>query len=93
MKRKNKEKVYLLILMKNIIYIFSVYNNIAKVNHLESNSNYHFFKKGIRPEWEDPANSNGGKFSIQFPRNRTGEGINDYWLYLVCCLFTWLVLR
>ncbi|KAI9275851.1 translation initiation factor eIF 4e-like domain-containing protein [Phascolomyces articulosus] len=65
---------------------WGVYNNIAKVNHLESNSNYHFFKKGIRPEWEDPANSNGGKFSIQFPRNRTGEGINDYWLYLLLAM-------
>lgn len=47
------------------------------------NTNYHVFKKGIRPEWEDAANANGGKFSIQFPRNRTGEAINDYWLNLV----------
>ncbi|KAI9490717.1 translation initiation factor eIF 4e-like domain-containing protein [Zychaea mexicana] len=65
---------------------WGVYNNIAKVNHLESNSNYHFFKKGVRPEWEDPANANGGKFSIQFPRNRTGEGINDYWLSLLLAM-------
>lgn len=61
----------------------SVHNNIVKVNHLEISSNYHVFKKGIRPEWEDAANANGGKFSIQFPRNRTGESINDYWLNLV----------
>jgi translation initiation factor 4E len=61
----------------------SVHNNIVKVNHLELNTNYHVFKKGIRPEWEDAANANGGKFSIQFPRNRTGEAINDYWLNLV----------
>lgn len=61
----------------------SVHNNIVKVNHLEISSNYHVFKKGIRPEWEDAANANGGKFSIQFPRNRTGEAINDYWLNLV----------
>ncbi|KAI8148859.1 translation initiation factor eIF 4e-like domain-containing protein [Fennellomyces sp. T-0311] len=65
---------------------WGVYNNIAKVNHLESNSNYHFFKKGIRPEWEDPANANGGKFGIQFPRNRTGDQINDYWLYLLLAM-------
>ncbi|KAI9317072.1 translation initiation factor eIF 4e-like domain-containing protein [Dichotomocladium elegans] len=65
---------------------WGVYNNVAKVNHLESNSNYHFFKKGVRPEWEDPANANGGKFSIQFPRNRTGEAINDYWMYLLLAM-------
>jgi hypothetical protein len=63
--------------------IYSVHNNIVKVNHLEISSNYHVFKKGVRPEWEDEANANGGKFSIQFPRNRTGEAINDYWLNLV----------
>ncbi|CDS06777.1 hypothetical protein LRAMOSA09302 [Lichtheimia ramosa] len=65
---------------------WGVYNNIAKVNHLESNSNYHFFKKGIRPEWEDPANAEGGKFSIQFPRNRTGEMINKYWLDMLLAM-------
>ncbi|KAG0179331.1 eukaryotic translation initiation factor 4E [Apophysomyces sp. BC1034] len=62
---------------------WGVYNNVAKVNLLDTNSNYHFFKKGVRPEWEDEANANGGKFGIQFPRNRTGEGINDYWLHLI----------
>lgn len=66
-----------------MIFLSSVHNNIVKVNHLELNTNYHIFKKGIRPEWEDAANANGGKFSIQFPRNRTGEAINDYWLNLV----------
>ncbi|KAG0181364.1 eukaryotic translation initiation factor 4E [Apophysomyces sp. BC1034] len=65
---------------------WGVYNNIVKVNHLDTSSNYHLFKKGVRPEWEDPANAEGGKFSIQFPRNRTGEAINDYWLYLLLAM-------
>jgi hypothetical protein len=67
--------------------IIRVHNNIVKVNHLEISSNYHVFKKGIRPEWEDEANAHGGKFSIQLPRTRTGETINDYWLNLVNFLF------
>ncbi|KAI8379154.1 translation initiation factor eIF 4e-like domain-containing protein [Radiomyces spectabilis] len=65
---------------------WGVYNNIVKVNHLDVSSNYHIFKKGIRPEWEDAANANGGKFSIQLPRNRTGEAINDYWLYTILAM-------
>ncbi|KAI9354410.1 translation initiation factor eIF 4e-like domain-containing protein [Pilaira anomala] len=65
---------------------WGVHNNIVKVNHLEISSNYHVFKQGIRPEWEDAANANGGKFSIQFPRNRTGEAINDYWLNLILAM-------
>ncbi|KAI8992014.1 translation initiation factor eIF 4e-like domain-containing protein [Mycotypha africana] len=65
---------------------WGVHNNIVKVNHLEISSNYHIFKKGVRPEWEDPVNASGGKFSIQFPRNRTGEAINDYWLNLILAM-------
>ncbi|KAI8890372.1 eukaryotic translation initiation factor 4E [Backusella circina FSU 941] len=65
---------------------WGVHNNIVKVNHLEISSNYHVFKKGIRPEWEDAANAHGGKFSIQLPRTRTGETINDYWLNLILAM-------
>ncbi|KAI9307728.1 translation initiation factor eIF 4e-like domain-containing protein [Cunninghamella echinulata] len=65
---------------------WGVYNNIVKVDRLEVSSNYHLFKKGVRPEWEDEANANGGKFSIQFPRNKTGENINNYWLHTVLAM-------
>ncbi|KAI8091421.1 translation initiation factor eIF 4e-like domain-containing protein [Gilbertella persicaria] len=62
---------------------WSAFNNIAKVNHLAPNSNYHLFKQGVRPEWEDEANAEGGKFGIQFPKNKAGEAINEYWMYLL----------
>ncbi|KAI8093337.1 translation initiation factor eIF 4e-like domain-containing protein, partial [Halteromyces radiatus] len=65
---------------------WGVYNNIVKVDRLDLSSNYHLFKKGVRPEWEDPANAKGGKFSIQFPRNRTGEAINNYWLHTILAM-------
>ncbi|KAJ2956721.1 hypothetical protein NQZ79_g7458 [Umbelopsis isabellina] len=66
---------------------WAVFNNIIKVSRLDISSNYHLFKKGIRPEWEDPANESGGKFSVQLPKNRTGEAINDLWLYtLLACI-------
>jgi translation initiation factor 4E len=65
-----------------------VFNNIVKVSRLDISSNYHLFKKGVRPEWEDPANEHGGKFSVQFPKNRTGEAINDLWLYTVSMKLT-----
>lgn len=69
------------------ICLFSAFNNIAKVNHLGPSSNYHLFKQGIRPEWEDESNAEGGKFGIQFPKNKAGEAINDYWMYLVSFFF------
>jgi len=42
------------------------YNHLMKPSRLDSNANYHFFKDGIKPMWEDPANTNGGKWIVQF---------------------------
>ncbi|WWC91014.1 uncharacterized protein L201_005954 [Kwoniella dendrophila CBS 6074] len=41
-------------------------NNIRLPSLLNKNSNYHMFKNGIRPMWEDPSNANGGKWVILF---------------------------
>jgi translation initiation factor 4E len=40
------------------------YNHMAKPSQLPNNSNYHLFKKDIKPMWEDKANVNGGKWVI-----------------------------
>lgn len=45
------------------------YNYMAKPSQLDNNANYHLFKKGIKPLWEDPANSKGGKWIIQTKKN------------------------
>jgi hypothetical protein len=42
------------------------YNHLVKPSKLELNSNYHFFKNGIKPMWEDSANSKGGKWVLTF---------------------------
>lgn len=42
------------------------YNHLVKPSKLEINSNYHFFKEGIKPMWEDSANSKGGKWVLTF---------------------------
>jgi len=40
------------------------YNHMVKPSKIETNSNYHFFKKGIKPMWEDPQNAKGGKWVL-----------------------------
>ncbi|KAG2180664.1 hypothetical protein INT44_003671, partial [Umbelopsis vinacea] len=76
-----------IVTFKTIEDFWAVFNNIVRVSRLDISSNYHLFKKGVRPEWEDPANEHGGKFSVQLPKNRTGEAINDLWLYtLLACI-------
>lgn len=42
------------------------YNHLVKPSKLEINSNYHFFKEGIKPMWEDSANTKGGKWVLTF---------------------------
>jgi len=40
------------------------YNHMVKPSKIETNANYHFFKKGIKPMWEDPQNAKGGKWVV-----------------------------
>jgi len=40
------------------------YNHMVKPSKIETNSNYHFFKKGVKPMWEDPQNAKGGKWVL-----------------------------
>ncbi|KAF9148011.1 Eukaryotic translation initiation factor 4E type 2 [Mortierella sp. AD010] len=51
-----------------------------KTCDLSISSNYHLFKQGIKPMWEDTANKHGGKWSIQLPRNKTMNDIDGIWL-------------
>ncbi|KAI1432176.1 translation initiation factor eIF 4e-like domain-containing protein [Xylaria sp. CBS 124048] len=58
---------------------WGIYNNIAPVSDLAMKSDYHLFKEGVRPEWEDPQNKHGGKWSYQF-KDKRGIDINELWL-------------
>jgi translation initiation factor 4E len=59
---------------------WGIYNNIAPVSDLALKSDYHLFKEGVRPEWEDPQNKHGGKWSYSFKEKRNCD-INDIWLH------------
>ncbi|KAK6198497.1 translation initiation factor eIF 4e-like domain-containing protein [Scheffersomyces amazonensis] len=60
---------------------WGIYNSIPVANQLPLKSDYHLFKEGIRPEWEDEQNSKGGKWSYSFNNKRDVSGnINELWL-------------
>ncbi|KAF8886818.1 translation initiation factor eIF 4e-like domain-containing protein [Infundibulicybe gibba] len=44
-------------------------NWLKPPSKLERNSNYHIFKSGIKPMWEDEANANGGKWVLTMKNN------------------------
>jgi len=45
------------------------FNWLKPPSKLEKNSNYHLFKSGIKPMWEDEANANGGKWVLTMKNN------------------------
>ncbi|KAG0635158.1 translation initiation factor eIF 4e-like domain-containing protein [Tuber brumale] len=57
---------------------WGIYNNITKISDLSLKSDYHLFKTGVRPEWEDQQNKHGGKWAYQFRDKRAP--IDDLWL-------------
>lgn len=57
-------------------------NNIQKTSELALKSDYHLFKQGVRPEWEDEQNMNGGKWAYQF-KDKRAVAIDDLWLHVM----------
>ncbi|KAG5367759.1 Eukaryotic translation initiation factor 4E-1 [Yarrowia sp. C11] len=61
---------------------WAVYNNIPKLVELPFRSDYAFFRKGIRPEWECDSNKAGGKWFYQFKPKSANE-FDEIWLHTV----------
>ena len=61
---------------------FAVYSHLKSPSGLPTMSEYHFFKFGIRPIWEDDVNKKGGKWVV-----RLKKGVVDrYWEDLILAL-------
>ncbi|KAE9963453.1 hypothetical protein BLS_009272 [Venturia inaequalis] len=61
---------------------WGIYNNITPASDLAQKSDYHLFKEGVRPEWEDPQNKHGGKWAFQF-KDKKAIDINQLWLHVM----------
>ncbi|XP_051947382.1 eukaryotic translation initiation factor 4E type 2-like isoform X1 [Xyrauchen texanus] len=44
---------------------WKVYSHLVRPGDLTGHSDFHLFKEGIKPMWEDEANKNGGKWIIR----------------------------
>lgn len=73
----------------NFFYIIlskRLYNHIESASKLTVNSAYYFFKKGIRPMWEDYTNKNGGRWVINNKKGNNSKATDNYWLEIVSYL-------
>lgn len=57
-------------------------NNITNTGDLPVKADYHLFKAGVRPEWEDAQNKHGGKWAFT-TKDRKGVPIDDLWLHVM----------
>ncbi|KAK2733663.1 eukaryotic translation initiation factor 4E [Myotisia sp. PD_48] len=59
---------------------WGIYNNIAPASQLPLKADYHLFKKGVKPEWEDQQNKHGGRWSYSF-KSKEKVPIDEIWLH------------
>lgn len=66
---------------------WGLYNNIVPASKLAAGANYHLFKEGIEPKWEDPENEKGGKWIITIPPKNRNVLLDKFWLWmLLACI-------
>ncbi|KAH9422028.1 eukaryotic translation initiation factor 4E-like [Dermatophagoides pteronyssinus] len=63
---------------------WGLFNHIEYASKLNLNCAYYFFKKGIRPMWEDPINKSGGRWLINV--KKVYNNTDEFWLELLLCL-------
>ena len=61
---------------------WETYNYLKRPNDLASTTDYHFFREGVKPTWEDSANERGGKWIVRLPKGLASR----YWEEVVLAL-------
>jgi hypothetical protein len=60
-----------------------LYNNIVTPSKLIHGTDFHLFKEGIEPKWEDPKCARGGKWTFNAPKTSNRNSLDTYWLNTV----------
>ncbi|KAI5780806.1 translation initiation factor eIF 4e-like domain-containing protein [Geopyxis carbonaria] len=60
-----------------------VYTHLRRPSALPHVSDYHIFRKGIRPVWEDKENKNGGKWNIRLKKGVANRFWEDLLLAII----------
>lgn len=61
-----------------------LFNQVTSVKHLVANTDYLLFKDGVKPEWEDPKNNDGGKWVVTLPVEDAMEEQWEFaWMHII----------
>eukprot|EP01120_Amphizonella_sp_Union-15-10_P007794 TRINITY_DN2676_c0_g2_i1.p1 TRINITY_DN2676_c0_g2~~TRINITY_DN2676_c0_g2_i1.p1 ORF type:complete len:263 (+),score=42.16 TRINITY_DN2676_c0_g2_i1:87-875(+) len=78
-----KENLHKIMTFGTVEDFWRLWNNLRPVHLLKEGSNFHLFKEGIEPAWEDPANEKGGKWLVSLPQKHRAAYLSQFWLYVV----------
>ena len=56
---------------------WSLYSHLVKPGDLASHSDFHLFKMGIKPMWEDEANKFGGKWIVRLRKGIAKKNVTS----------------
>jgi translation initiation factor 4E len=62
---------------------WGIINNLKKPTEIPIAANYHLFKFGIKPMWEEVENRNGGKWTYSLEKKKRGPELDQAWLQTV----------
>jgi len=66
---------------------WQVMNNVKPPSNLMVDSNYHVFREGVMPTWEDDENKEGGKLVLSMQKKDSKSGkLDEWWLYTVLAI-------
>ena len=74
--------------LNSVEKFWRAYNNMIPVEYMPSNVDYFFFKANVKPQWEDEANCEGGRwiYDVAWDKNKhseISEHTESVWLKLV----------
>jgi len=75
------DKVKKIVSFRYVEDFWSLFNNLMAPSKLAVQSNYHLFKEGVMPAWEDPVNKSGGKWALQLgTQEREKKLLDEIWM-------------
>ncbi|KAJ9122488.1 hypothetical protein QFC22_001916 [Naganishia vaughanmartiniae] len=77
------EDIRKVITFDSVEEFWGLHNNIVQPSGLVLRADYYLMRDGVLPAWEDPVNKHGGKWAVQFPRDKTRDRIDQMWLYTI----------
>ncbi|ODQ67965.1 eukaryotic translation initiation factor 4E [Nadsonia fulvescens var. elongata DSM 6958] len=77
-----KELLSEIVRFSSVEEFWGIYNNIPKVSELPIKGDYAIYRQGIRPEWEEEENKQGGKWFTTFGKGQKNS-IDENWLKVV----------